>query len=110
MLVVVEREASIAGNLPLLATLWAADARIVDGRGSAETSDDLVWDGRDAILDRYKMAVFPAPPPPLTMGELVSAILTVKGDVATLVNGTDQWHFTLADGRWWLQKLVYSAP
>src|SRR4051812_15700557 len=36
-LVVAEREASISGNLPLLASLWAEDGRIVDGRGSADT-------------------------------------------------------------------------
>jgi hypothetical protein len=109
-LVVAEREASIAGNLPLLASLWAEQGRIVDGRGSAETSDDYVWAGRAAILDRYRLAVFPAPPPPLTLTELTNATLTVEGDSATLVNGGDRWRFVLQDGRWWLQELVYSAP
>jgi hypothetical protein len=108
--VVAEREASIQGNLPLLATLWAVDGRIVDGRGSAEESDDYVWAGRAAILDRYQLAVFPAPPPPLTLAELADATLTVEEKSATLVNGGDRWRFVLQDGRWWLQELVYSAP
>jgi hypothetical protein len=109
-LVLVEREASIQGNLPLLATLWAGDGRIVDGRGSAAEDDDYVWNGRAAILDRYRLAVFPAPPPPLTPAELADATPVVEGDNATLTNGGDRWRFVQHDGRWWLQELVYSSP
>lgn len=107
-LVMIEREASIEGNLPLLASLWAEDGRIVDGRGTSEQEDDLVWDRRAAILDRYQLAVFPAPPPPLTSTE--DAILTVEGDTATLINQNDRWRFVLREGRWWLQELAYSQP
>lgn len=109
-LVVTEREASIAGDLPLLTTLWAEDGRIVDGRGSSQENDGLIWQGRAAILDRYQLAVFPAPPPPLTLTELADATLTVEGDNATLINGGDRWRFVLKEGRWWLQELVYNAP
>jgi hypothetical protein len=109
-LVVVERDASIQGNLPLLESLWAENGRIVDGRGSVEEADDYVWSGRAAILDRYQLAVFPAPPPPLTLAELANATLIVEGDGATLINDGDRWRFLLQDGRWWLQELVYSAP
>jgi hypothetical protein len=105
-----EREASIQGNLPLLAALWAEDGRIVDGRGSVETSDDYIWTGRAAILYRYQLAVFPSPPPPLTPPDLASATLSVQGNHATLVNAGDRWRFTRQEGRWWLQELVYSAP
>ena len=108
--IVIEREASIQGNLPLLAALWAEDARIVDGRGSASTSDDYLWQGRHAILDRYQLAVFPAPPPPLALDELAGATVTANGDSATLINGSDRWRFVHRDNRWWLQELVYSAP
>ncbi len=31
----------------------------VDSRGTAEPGDDYVWQGRDALLDRYTIAVFP---------------------------------------------------
>jgi hypothetical protein len=109
-LIVAERQASITGNLPLLAALWANDGHIVDGRGSAELSDDYHWVGRAAILDRYELAVFPAPPPPLTLSELTGATLTMASASATLVNGGDYWRFTRQDGRWWLQELVYNAP
>jgi hypothetical protein len=109
-LIIAEREASIQGNLPMLASLWAEEGRIVDGRGSVDSGDDYVWQGRAAILDRYELAVFPAPPPPLTPSELVSATLTVEGASATFVYGGDRWRFVVQDGRWWLQELVYSAP
>lgn len=109
-LIVAEREASIQGNLPLLAALWAEDGRIVDGRGSAEPTDDYIWAGRAAILDRYMLAVFPAPPPILTLPELAGATVTVAGDTATLLYGGDRWQFVQRDGRWWLHELVYSAP
>ncbi|MCC6456756.1 MAG: hypothetical protein IT328_17510 [Caldilineaceae bacterium] len=109
-LVIAERNASIEGDLPLLASLWAENGRIVDGRGSVADSDDYVWAGRAAILDRYRLAVFPAPPPPLAPPELDDAILTVQGESAMLINGGDRWRFVLQEGRWWLQELVYSAP
>ena len=109
-LVVAEREASITGNLPLLATLWADDARIVDGRGSVNTDDDYLWAGRAAILDRYALAVFPAPPPPLTLDEIADATLLVDGDRAILHYANDQWRFIQRDGRWWLHELMYSVP
>ncbi len=107
-LVMIEREASIEGNLPLLASLWAENGRILDGRGTSEQEDDFIWDGRAAILDRYQLAVFPAPPPPLTSTE--DATLTVEGNTATLVNQGDRWRFVQQEGRWWLQELAYSQP
>jgi len=109
-LVLAEREASIEGNLPLLASLWAEDGRIMDGRGSQQTSDDYLWNGRASILDRYRLAVFPAPPPPLNLSDLADTTVTVGGDSATLLHAGDHWRFVLRDGRWWIQELIYSTP
>src|SRR5829696_1327585 len=64
-LIAAERAASRSGDLALLAQLWAPDARIVDTRGSDDPADDFVWPNHKAILDRYEVAVFPAPPPAL---------------------------------------------
>lgn len=100
-----ERDASRRGDLPLLATLWADDARIVDSRGTADRGDDSVWQGRDALLDRYTIAVFPAPPPPLE--EPLSLDITASGDTATALLGVDRWQFVRRDGRWWLLELAY---
>lgn len=109
-LVRIERTASIEGNLPLLAALWAEDARMVDGRGTPDPADDYIWQGRAAILSRYTLAVFPAPPPPLNAADLAATTLTLSGGTATLVNGGDRWRMIQRSGRWWLLELVYSAP
>lgn len=103
-----ERQASAARDLAQLGQLWAEESRIVDGRGTAAVSDDLIWSGRAAILDRYQLAVFPNPPPPLSLPPALP--IQVKGDQATLRNGQDRWRFVRQQGRWWLSELIYSQP
>lgn len=103
-----ERLAAGDGDLGLLRQLWAVDARIVDGRGTPEDSDDYVWAGRDAILDRYELAVFPAPPPPLDNAQLAALAITVEGGTAQAELGVDRWRFVYRDGRWLLAELRYN--
>ena len=91
-LVAAEREASIDGDLATLAQLWADDSRIIDGRNSAAPTDDYRWQGRDAILDRYVVAVFPNPPPPATFDALE---IDVLGEMPPGRKGGDRWRFTL---------------
>jgi hypothetical protein len=107
-LIAAERQASIDKNLALLTQLWAEDSRIVDGRGTVDGGDDYKWEGRAAILDRYKMAVFVNPPPPLE--KLHDFTLQVTGDTATARHGQDRWRFVQRAGRWWLAELRYSQP
>jgi hypothetical protein len=104
-LIAAERDASRRSDLALLAQLWAPDARIVDGRGTPENGDDLVWAGRAAILDRYTVAVFLSPPPPFASPPAPE--LSVSGDTATARLGNDTWQFTRQDDRWWLAELAY---
>ena len=104
-LVLAERNAARSGDLPLLAVLWAEDARIIDGRGTLESGDDYLWQGRSALLDRYAIAVFPAPPPALE--EPLTLEITVHGDTARAILGTDHWSFVRHGGRWWLLELAY---
>lgn len=106
-LVEAERNAAAARDAATLATLWAEDAVLVEHRGAGPT-DDYRWQGRAAILDRYAVAVFPAPPPPLD-GPL-DAAAQIDGDRATLVNGVDRWRFAHRDGRWWITGLEIGAP
>ena len=96
------------GDLALLSRLWAPDARIIDGRSTPDSADDYVWQGRDAILDRYTLAVFPAPPPPLSREQLADLDMTVEDDAAYAELGGDRWRFVWQDGRWLLAELRYN--
>ncbi len=107
-LILDERAASVAGDAATLAALWAADAVIVDGRATADPVDDYTWRGRAAILDRYQLAVFPAPPPPLIPADLATAVVAVTGAEATVRVGGDHWRMALIDGRWQLLELRYN--
>jgi hypothetical protein len=104
-LIAAERAASRSGDLGLLAQLWAPDGRIVDSRGSADPTDDFVWPNRSAILDRYVVAVFPAPPPALASPP--APALFLQGNTVQAVNGQDHWRFVNAGGRWWIAELQY---
>lgn len=106
-LVLAERQASAAADLSILAQLWSVDATIVDSRGTSEAQDDYIWTGRPAILDRYRLAVFPSPPPLLNEADLQTAAIELDGDQATLQRNGDRWRFVQQDGRWWIQELVY---
>lgn len=111
-LIEIERQASIERDLTMLAQLWSPDGRIVDGRNTATADDDYIWAGQDAILDRYVIAVFPNPPPPRNGPDaLAGLVVQAESDAtATGVNGGDRWRLVYADGRWWLQELVYQQP
>jgi hypothetical protein len=104
-LIAAEREASRVGDLALLAQLWAEDAQIVDSRGTDDAADDFIWPNRAAILDRYEVAVFPAPPPALE--QMPSPEIVVEGDSAAAANGQDRWRFVNRAGRWWIAALQY---
>jgi hypothetical protein len=109
-LVAAERAAAREADAELLALLWDADAVIIDGRATADEGDDFRWVGRAAILDRYALAVFPSPPPPLEESTLRAGRLVVTDTVATLEIAGDRWRFVHRDGRWWLAELAYSRP
>lgn len=104
LLVRAERAAAAQRDAAALALLWSDDARIVETRGTEDTTDDYTWQGRDAVLDRYRVAVFPSPPSPLPETPLPAP--EFAGDRATLTHGADEWEFVRRDGRWWIAGLV----
>lgn len=106
-LLIAERQAAMAHDLPVLGQLWADTAQIVDGRNSTTPNDDYLWQGRAAILDRYQVAVFPFVLPPLVTLD-ASAVITITGERATVQHLTDRWQLIKIDGRWWLNELKYS--
>jgi hypothetical protein len=105
-LILAERAASIAGDEETLRVLWLPDATIIDGRGTADTSDDFRWQGWPALRSRYRLAVFPAPPPPLDRAD--DGTLVETGVRAGYQRSGDQWTAVQRDGRWWLESLAYS--
>ena len=108
-LIVAEREAARAGDLDLLAELWAHEARITDGRGTEDPSDDYRWLGRVAILDRYIIAVLPSPPSPLDPDTLAALdVITSTDDTVVAELGVDRWRLARQDGRWRLAELRYN--
>ncbi|MBV7336839.1 hypothetical protein KFU94_53130 [Chloroflexi bacterium TSY] len=117
-LIAIERIAIAERNVALLSQLWLSDARIVDARGTEDHQDDYIWDGWPAILDRYRIAVFPNPPPLIEppVGLLIEQE-KVEGkeksarwgtEQAVVKNGGDRWRFVRQDGRWWIVELTYS--
>jgi hypothetical protein len=105
-LILAERAAARTGDLALLAQLWAEEGRVIDGRTTADPADDYRWLGRDAILDRYVVAVFPNPPPALD--HVAALTLDVTGSQAVAIHAGDHWQFVQQDGRWWILELAYS--
>ncbi len=111
-----EGEAVVAQDMDRLAELWAEDAIVRDAKHTPEdTSDDALWRGIDAIMDRYVVLVFPGNPQ-LVEPEIVS--IDIEGDKATVVSttrigeevspGGDTWTFVRRDGRWWIASLTYN--
>lgn len=107
-MIAAERQASIAGDLPLLEALWRPNGRVIDAKATTDPGDDYVWTGREALLDRYRLAVFPSPPPPLT--ELDGLQISASEHDAVVDNGQDRWLFVRDEGRWWMLELTYSRP
>ncbi|MFO7733677.1 MAG: hypothetical protein R6X21_08510, partial [Candidatus Aminicenantes bacterium] len=65
--------------------------------------------GRDAIMDRYELAVLPAPPPPFDPAYLSALrVEALSDEVATAEIGVDRWTLTRVDGRWLLAELRYN--
>ena len=132
-LVALEREAANRSNLLLLNQLWDTEGQVIDGRGTVTPEDDYRWRGQRAVLDRYRVLVFPNPPPLRTAlprlllqpiaeqsleknrtdtFERVGSIHLKNGQtqiVATDLDNGDDWQFVFHHGRWWLLVLRYAT-
>ncbi|MBX7237258.1 MAG: nuclear transport factor 2 family protein [Caldilineales bacterium] len=115
-LLLAEAEAVVKQDVERLAGLWAADGVVIDARHTADNQgDDATWRGRDAILDRYMVLVFPGNP---QFAEPTDISFEISGDTAKAVSTTrigdevspagDRWEFRFADGRWWITSLTYN--
>ncbi|MCG3206838.1 MAG: hypothetical protein FOGNACKC_00437 [Anaerolineae bacterium] len=111
-----EGEAVVQQDIAAVMRLWAADGRVIDARHTpANTQDDQVWAGADAIRSRYLHQVFPGAPVAITPGEfeLTTAGSDVTVTSTTRINGEvapagDRWLLRQVDGCWQIRELVFN--
>ena len=115
-LLIVEGELVVAQNIDPLMLLWADDARIVDAKNTPDDSaDDQIWDGVDAIRNRYVRIVFPGAPSVVDHGD---EMITIEGDTAQVESTTtigsevapagDHWEMVRRDACWYIASLTYN--
>lgn len=103
-------------DMDMLASLWLDDSTITDARHTpADLGDDAVWNGIDAIMDRYVVLVFPGNPQ-VAAPQILS--MQIRGDEADVLSSThigdevsfqgDRWRLRKIDGRWYIASLTYN--
>ncbi len=99
-----------------LMSLWTDDAVVRDANHTPnDPSDDVVWEGKDAIRERYVKVVFPGNPP-LVEHQIVA--IKFEGNTAVVTTTTkignevapsgDRWKFKKVRGRWLIAGLTYN--
>ncbi len=115
-LLVAEGEFVVGQDINALMSLWADDARVADAKNTPDTADDdQVWDGKDAIRNRYVRIVFPGAPAVVDHGD---ETITIDGDQAQVESTTtigsevapagDRWQMVRRDNCWYLTSLTYN--
>ncbi|MBN1579135.1 MAG: hypothetical protein JXA89_00425 [Anaerolineae bacterium] len=115
-LIATEGRGAKARDVALLESVWADDAVVRDANHTPDDlSDDLVWEGWDAILLRYETVIFyltlEAPGP-------VDLVMEVQSDTA-IVTGTtrignerssegERWTFRRHKGTWKITGIVFN--
>jgi hypothetical protein len=96
--------------------LWAEESTVTDAKNTPDTADDdQVWNGKDAIRNRYARIVFPGAPAAVAPADLE---ITLDGDRAAVLATTqigaevspagDRWELVKQDGCWWIASLTYN--
>lgn len=117
LLVNAEAEGIARQDIELLMSIWADGAVITDANHTPDNStDDLVWRGKEAIRERYQVMVFPSAPTAVTHPDLYTQVsgstatarstTTIGGEVEP---GGDHWAFEkTANGDWKITGLIYN--
>jgi hypothetical protein len=115
-LLVAEGEFVVGQEINALMSLWTEDARVADAKNTPDNADDdQVWDGKDAIRNRYVRIVFPGAPAVVDHGD---ETITINGDQAQVESTTtigsevapagDRWEMVRRDNCWYLSSLTYN--
>ena len=113
-----EGSAVVALDIDRLMALWTDDGVVIDARHTPDQpGDDLVWEGIDAVRQRYVYTVFNAHPSQAGPSDLQ---ITLSGDAsqAQVVSTTrigaevsplgDRWILRKVDGVWKIASLTYN--
>lgn len=115
-LLAAEGEFVVSQDIDALMRLWAETSRIADAKNTPDNADDdQIWDGKDAIRNRYVRIVFPGAPAVVDHGDEPIAI---NGDQAQVESTTtigsevapagDRWEMVRQGGCWYLSSLTYN--
>lgn len=110
-----EAEGVVNQDIDLLMSLWAPDGVVTDANHTPDdSSDDLVWEGAEAIKERY-LVIFQSFP---TQAEHPDVELTITEDTAEAMTTTtigidmapkgDKWTFAKIEGRWYITSLIFN--
>jgi len=118
--VVLDAEARdvVAHNLDAVMALWCANGVVRDAKHTPDdTSDDVLWQGKDAIAQRYLHLVFPGVPRLIEHsivrlqwhdgGKEVIVLISTRINSETAIDG-DKWILRWQDGRYCLQETIYN--
>jgi len=115
-LLTAEGQFVVSQNIDALMRLWAENAKVMDAKNTPnDTSDDQVWEGKDAISHRYVRIVFPGAPKEIDHND---EKITINGDKAKVESTTaigsevakagDRWEIIRQGGCWYLESLTYN--
>jgi len=110
-----EAEGVVQQDIDRLMEIWAPDGVVTDANHTPdEPSDDLVWEGAEAIKERY-LVIFQSFPTQATHPDVE---LTISGDTAEATTTTtigvdmfpkgDLWTFAKIEGRWYITGLTFN--
>jgi len=110
-----EAEGVVQQDIDLLMNLWAADGVVADANHTPnDPSDDLIWEGAEAIKERY-LVIFQSFP---TQAAHPDVELTISEDTAEAMTTTtigidmapkgDKWTFAKIEGRWYITGLTFN--
>lgn len=110
-----EAEGVVQQDIDRLMDLWAPDGVVTDANHTPDDpSDDSVWEGAEAIKERY-LAIFQSFPTQATHPDVE---MTISGDTAEAMTTTtigidmapkgDKWTFAKIEGRWYITSLTFN--
>lgn len=110
-----EAEGVVQQDIDRLISLWAPEGVVTDANHTPDDpSDDLVWEGSEAIKERY-LVIFQSFP---TQAAHPDVELTLSGDTAEATTTTtigvdmapkgDKWTFAKIEGRWYITSLTFN--